>query len=63
MSNNAFSRFYTVSEQYWREQPATTNGMLGGYDFISDIDIEQSQRFLENYLKVFAFTFIFTFNF
>ena len=43
---------YSKSEDYWANQPATVNGMLGGYDFISDVDIEQSQQFLNYFLKV-----------
>lgn len=43
---------YSLSEDYWAKQPATVDGMLGGYEFISDIDIEQSQQFLNSFLKV-----------
>ena len=44
--------YYLVSENYWNMQPATNNGMLGGFDFVSDIDIEQSQKFLDSYTEV-----------
>ena len=46
------SSFYSVSENYWRGQPATENGMLGGYGFVSDRDIETSQKFIDSYFKV-----------
>ena len=42
---------YSQSEEYWATQPATVNGMLGGYEHISDVDIEQSQQFLNNFLN------------
>ncbi len=52
---------YSKSEEYWATQPATVNGMLGGYEHISDVDIEQSQKFLDNFLnskvKFFSSTF------
>lgn len=47
-------KFYQLSEDYWAKQPATVNGMLGGYDFVSQIDLDQSQRFL-NALKSVGF--------
>ena len=43
---------YEVSEKYWADQPATVNGMLGGYDYVSEVDILQSQQFLNNFIKV-----------
>jgi hypothetical protein len=43
-------KIYTKSEEYWATQPATVNGMLGGYEHISDVDIEQSQQFLSYFL-------------
>lgn len=46
---------YSLSEDYWAKQPATVNGMLGGYEHISDVDIEQSQQFLNYFLKVIYF--------
>ena len=42
---------YSKSEEYWATQPATVNGMLGGYEHISDVDIEQSQKFLNNFIN------------
>jgi hypothetical protein len=43
---------YSVSESYWASQPPTVNGMLGGFDFVSDVDIEESQKFLDYFLNV-----------
>ena len=45
-------KFYQISKDYWATQPATVNGMLGGFDYISDIDIQQSQNFLNYFLNV-----------
>ncbi len=43
---------YEKSEDYWAKQPATVNGMLGGFDSVSPADIEQSQKFLDFFLNV-----------
>ena len=43
---------YKASETYWATQPATVNGMLGGFDFVSQVDIEHSQKFLDFFLNV-----------
>lgn len=43
---------YEKSKEYWAQQPATVNGMLGGFDFVSDADIEHSQKFLNYFLSV-----------
>lgn len=43
---------YGKSETYWAQQPATVNGMLGGFDFVSPADIEHSQKFLDFFLNV-----------
>lgn len=43
---------YKKSEEYWASQPATVNGMLGGFDFVSKADIEHSQKFLDFFLTV-----------
>lgn len=44
--------FYSISKDYWAKQPPTVNGMLGGYEFVSDDDIEQSQQFLNYFINV-----------
>ena len=50
--NNKPTISYTISREYWENQPATVNGMLGGYDFVSNPDVEQSQQFLDYFLSV-----------
>lgn len=42
------TKFYETSRDYWAKIPATVNGMLGGYDYVSKNDIRQSQEFLDN---------------
>lgn len=37
---------YEKALEYWSEIPATLDGVLGGFGFISDIDIEGSKLFL-----------------
>ncbi|VVC92923.1 alpha N-terminal protein methyltransferase 1-like [Leptidea sinapis] len=39
---------YDKSLEYWAEIPATLDGVLGGFGFISDVDISGSQQFLES---------------
>ena len=51
-SINNTDGFYSISKDYWSKQPPTVNGMLGGYDFVSDDDIQQSQQFLEYFVNV-----------
>ena len=43
---------YKKSKDYWASQPATVDGMLGGFEYVSDVDIEQSQEFLNSFMKV-----------
>ncbi|KAF7997263.1 hypothetical protein HCN44_005540 [Aphidius gifuensis] len=40
--------FYTDAAKYWDKVPATVDGMLGGFGFISQTDIEGSQNFLKS---------------
>lgn len=44
--------FYSGSANYWANVPATLNGMLGGFGFISNIDIDGSQNFLNSLFEV-----------
>lgn len=44
--------FYTDAAKYWENIPATVDGMLGGFGFISHTDIEGSQLFLKSLFKV-----------
>ncbi|PBC27321.1 N-terminal Xaa-Pro-Lys N-methyltransferase 1 isoform X1 [Apis cerana] len=39
--------FYTAAAKYWEHVPATVDGMLGGFGFISQIDIKGSTKFLK----------------
>lgn len=39
--------FYTDAAKYWENIPATVDGMLGGFGFISDTDIDGSDEFLK----------------
>jgi hypothetical protein len=48
---------YEKSKDYWATQPATVDGMLGGFEYISNADIEQSQVFLNTFLNVRDFIF------
>lgn len=42
---------YESAQKYWSDIPATVDGVLGGFGFISDIDIEGSRIFLESLLS------------
>lgn len=44
--------FYADSAKYWNNVPATLNGMLGGFGFISRIDIDGSDGFLNSLFEV-----------
>lgn len=39
--------FYTAAAKYWQRVPPTVDGMLGGFGFISQIDIKDSTKFLK----------------
>lgn len=41
---------YEKSLQYWADIPPTVDGVLGGFGFISNIDIEGSELFLKSLL-------------
>ena len=41
--------WYTGSLQYWNEQPATVDGVLGGYGEVHDVDSVTSAKMLEDY--------------
>ncbi|XP_014298335.1 N-terminal Xaa-Pro-Lys N-methyltransferase 1 [Microplitis demolitor] len=44
--------FYADSAKYWNNVPATLNGMLGGFGFISRIDIDGSDGFLNSLFEL-----------
>ncbi|XP_015607809.1 alpha N-terminal protein methyltransferase 1 [Cephus cinctus] len=44
--------FYSDAAKYWEKIPATVDGMLGGFGFISHTDIEGSELFLRSLFKL-----------
>lgn len=46
--------FYKNASKYWAEVPANDQGMLGGFQSISPIDIHSSNNFLRPFLKTFG---------
>ena len=44
--------FYGDAAQYWSSIPATVDGVLGGFGFISHTDIQGSIAFLKQLFKV-----------
>ena len=44
--------FYENAKKYWKTIPANLNGMLGGYERISAIDIRSSKLFLKQFMQV-----------
>lgn len=43
---------YSEAISYWNKVPPTVNGMLGGFGFISSVDIQGSEQFLKSIFKV-----------
>lgn len=43
-------RWYSSAVAYWDAQAPTDDGVLGGYGFVSDIDVRDSRAFLKNTL-------------
>lgn len=50
-NNEVFSINYKKSLQYWADVPPTVDGVLGGFGFISNADIEGSELFLKSLLS------------
>lgn len=46
------NKFYRNAEVYWSKVPATIDGVLGGFGYISDTDIEGSKGFLQKILNL-----------
>ncbi|CAH4028514.1 N-terminal Xaa-Pro-Lys N-methyltransferase 1-A-like [Pieris brassicae] len=44
--------FYQKAAKYWENVPSTVDGVLGGFGYITDIDIEGSKEFLNEILSV-----------
>lgn len=49
---NGGDTFYTQAAEYWSEVPPTVDGVLGGFGFISSVDIKGSQDFLKLLFKM-----------
>jgi len=44
-------KFYSKADEYWKGVPATINGMLGGYERVSKVDIRGSTAFLKTFIQ------------
>jgi hypothetical protein len=44
--------FYSHAAEYWSSVPATVDGVLGGFGFISQTDIQGSLSFVKQLFKV-----------
>ncbi|KAJ9592648.1 hypothetical protein L9F63_015685, partial [Diploptera punctata] len=44
--------FYTDAAQYWSAVPATVDGVLGGFGFISHTDVQSSSAFIKQLFKL-----------
>lgn len=49
-TNERCSISYEKSLEYWADIPPTVDGVLGGFGFISKVDIDGSEKFLESLL-------------
>ena len=46
------NKFYNDAREYWSNIDATVDGMLGGFEHVSDDDVAESQEFLQALFKV-----------
>lgn len=44
-------QWYKRAKDYWENTPATVNGVLGGYSYVSVMDVKGSQAFLAPLLR------------
>jgi protein N-terminal methyltransferase len=44
-------KWYSKAKGYWENVSPTVNGVLGGYSYVSNIDVKGSQTFLMPLLK------------
>lgn len=44
-------KLYGDAEKYWKEIPATVDGMLGGFSHLSSTDIAGSTKFLHRFIR------------
>lgn len=49
-NDESYSISYEKSLEYWADIPPTVDGVLGGFGFISNDDIEGSEKFLSSLL-------------
>lgn len=52
LNNTRAETFYKDAQQYWKQIPATIDGMLGGFSSINFTDIRGSQDFLKEIFKM-----------
>lgn len=45
-SDGGDEKWYKHAVEYWDQQEASYNGVLGGYGFVSDVDLRDSQTVL-----------------
>ncbi|UYV63243.1 NTMT1 [Cordylochernes scorpioides] len=45
------SAFYSKGKEFWSKVPATIDGMLGGYSYVSITDVQASTRFLNEFFN------------
>mmetsp|Transcript_21632 Transcript_21632/g.36854 ORF Transcript_21632/g.36854 Transcript_21632/m.36854 type:complete len:263 (-) Transcript_21632:320-1108(-) len=43
--------WYAKAVEYWDQQEASYNGVLGGFGFVSDVDVRDSRQLIEKVLK------------
>ncbi|KAK9761253.1 hypothetical protein K7432_013969 [Basidiobolus ranarum] len=48
---NTQESWYDDAQEYWSGVSPTVNGMLGGYESISNTDVQGSQRFIEEFVN------------
>jgi len=49
--NKPIQKFYSDAEEYWNKIPPTIDGMLGGFGYISQVDIQGSKIFLQQLFR------------
>lgn len=52
VENKSGDPFYEDAAQYWQKIPATVDGMLGGFGYISQTDIQGSKTFLNQIFRM-----------
>lgn len=52
MNDSKYDISYEKALEYWADIPPTVDGVLGGFGFISDVDINGSQMFLSSLFRL-----------